>query len=99
MPSYHFTNKAVEDISAIWDYGYENWSEHQADKYYTEIISTCEKVAKELVVGRNYKGITNSLFGVKVNRHIIFYRNFGSGKIEVERILHERMDLKNRMSD
>ncbi len=99
MSNYRFTNKAVEDISAIWDYSYENWSESQADKYYAQIISTCEKVAKHLSKGRNYRGIIDSLFGIKVNHHTIFYRYLESGNVQVERILHEKMDLKNRILD
>ena len=33
MAKYHLTNKAVDDLSEIWDYTYEVWSENQADKY------------------------------------------------------------------
>ena len=32
MAKYHFSNKAVEDLSAIWNYTFDAWSEHQADK-------------------------------------------------------------------
>ena len=34
MAKYFFSNKAIEDISLIWDYTYKKWSENQADKYY-----------------------------------------------------------------
>ena len=34
MPNYHLTNKAVADLSAIWNYTYDYWSEKQADNYY-----------------------------------------------------------------
>lgn len=33
MPKYILTNKAVEDLSTIWNYTFEVWSETQADKY------------------------------------------------------------------
>ena len=36
MSKYFFSNKAVDDLSKIWDYTYEVWSEGQADKYYYE---------------------------------------------------------------
>ena len=32
MGKYFLTNKALEDISMIWDYTYKVWSETQADK-------------------------------------------------------------------
>lgn len=34
MNSYVLTNKAVEDLSSIWNYTAEEWSEVQADRYY-----------------------------------------------------------------
>ncbi|MEI6021854.1 MAG: type II toxin-antitoxin system RelE/ParE family toxin, partial [Bacteroidota bacterium] len=34
MVKYHFTNKAIEDLTEIWQYTVEEWSEKQADKYY-----------------------------------------------------------------
>jgi toxin ParE1/3/4 len=29
-----FRQKAIDDLSEIWDYTFHNWSETQADKYY-----------------------------------------------------------------
>jgi len=34
MANYYLTNKAVEDLSKIWYYTFDNWSEQQADKYF-----------------------------------------------------------------
>ena len=31
MAEYYFTNKAVDDLSEIWDYPIETWSEMQAE--------------------------------------------------------------------
>lgn len=45
MAKYKLTNKAVEDLSKIWDYTFEVWSENQADKYYEILISTCQDIA------------------------------------------------------
>ena len=38
MAKFKLTNKAVEDLSKIWDYTFEVWSETQADKYYESLI-------------------------------------------------------------
>ena len=99
MPKYKFTNKAVEDLSKIWDYTFEIWSEDQADKYYEILISTCQDIADNPVLGKKYEGITESLLGMKTNRHIIFYRALNENYVEITRILHERMDLKKRISE
>jgi toxin ParE1/3/4 len=99
MAEYKLTNKAVEDLSKIWDYTFEVWSEKQADKYYDGLISNCKEIAENPDLGKYYKGITNQLLGMKANRHIIFYRNLDEDYIEITRILHERMDLKKRITE
>ena len=99
MARFKLTNKAVEDLSKIWNYTFEVWSEKQADKYYEMLISNCQEIADNPNLGKNYDGITQSLFGMKTNRHIIFYRTLNEDYVEITRILHERMDLKTRMQE
>jgi toxin ParE1/3/4 len=99
MVEYKLTNKAVEDLSKIWDYTFEVWSEKQADKYYDGLITNCEEIAENPDLGKNYEGISKQLFGIKANRHIIFYRTLNENYVEITRILHERMDLKKRMAE
>lgn len=97
MAKYKLTNKAVEDLSKIWDYTFEVWSEKQADIYYESLILNCQEIADAPFLGKNYDGITQNLLGMKVNRHIIFYRTSNENHIEITRVLHERMDLKKRI--
>ncbi len=99
MAEYILTNKAVEDISKIWDYTYEAWSENQADTYYELLIETCQEIAKKPSIGKNYNEISIDIFGFSVGKHIIFYRKLKTRNIQVVRILHERMDLKNRINE
>jgi toxin ParE1/3/4 len=65
MASYRFTNKAVEDITKIWNYTVDKWSENQADIYYTLLIATCEEVATNPNIGKDYSNITSFLLGIK----------------------------------
>ena len=97
MAKYNLTNKAVEDLVKIWDYTFEQWSEHQANKYYEMLISNCEEIANNPNFGKTYNGITPNLLGIKANRHVIFYRKIENNKIEITRILHGKMDLKSRI--
>lgn len=99
MAEFKLTNKAVEDLSKIWDYSFEVWSEKQADKYYESLISDCREIAKNPHLGKNYDGITQGLLGFKSNQHIIFYRYLNDNFVEITRILHERMDLKKRITE
>ena len=97
--SYKLTNKAVDDLTKIWDYTVEKWSEEQADKYYSLLLDSCQIIANNPELGKNYFGIETELFGLKTNRHIIFYRKLVDKPIEITRILHERMDLTNRINE
>lgn len=99
MAKYELTNKAVEDLTAIWKYTIEKWSEDQADKYYNLLLKGCQDIANNPELGKNYEGISNNLFGLKTNRHIIFYRKRIKQPIEITRILHGQMDLKRRISE
>ena len=99
MAKFIFTNKAVEDLTKIWDYTYEVWSENQADKYYEGILENCQDLAENQNAGKNYNDISSEIFGYKSGHHIIFYRKLNESKIEITRILHSRMDLKNRIQE
>ncbi len=97
MSKYKLTNKATEDLTLIWDYTFEVWSEKQADKYYNELVLAFNEIALNPTLGRSYNQVKNKLLGVKSGRHIIFYEIINSDYILIERVLHQRMDLKNRI--
>jgi toxin ParE1/3/4 len=86
-------------LTKIWNYTVEKWSEEQADKYYSLLLDSCKTIANNPELGKSYFEIETELFGLKTNRHIIFYRKLVDKPIEITRILHERMDLTNRIND
>ena len=92
MSEYKLTNKAVADLSKIWEYTLKVWSEKQADKYYDKLILNYKEIAKNTGLGKTYERISKQLLGIKANRHIIFYRTLSEDYVEEIRILHERMD-------
>ena len=94
MAKFKFTNDAVKDLSDIWSYTVETWSESQADKYYKLIINSCSAIAKKPQIGKSYSEIYPDLKEKLISKHIIFYRVMEDRSIEITRILHERMDLK-----
>jgi len=99
MVKISFRQKANEDFNNIWNNTYENWSENQADKYYATIKSDCLEIGKNPNLGKIYNGISRNLIGLKSGKHIIFYHSISEKEIEIIRILHERMDLKNRLTE
>ena len=99
MAKYILTKKAIEDLSGIWNYTFDSRSEHQADIYYQMLIENCREIAEKPDIGKNYEGIVNRLFGLRSGRHIIFYRKVNVDEVEITRILHEQMDLRNRIME
>ena len=99
MAGYSFTNKAVNDLSDIWNYTRDSWSEKQADKYYTMLLDFCKELSDKPNIGKKYDEVYTDLFGYRVNQHIIFYRVISDKEIEIVRILHIRMDMKSRLND
>lgn len=89
--------EAIDDLNNIWDYTFEKWSETQADKYYATIKLACNGIGQHPIIGKEYYGISKNLLGLKSGKHIIFYQIISEDEIQVIRILHERMDLKNRI--
>ena len=98
MANYSLTNKAVDDLSEIWEYTFETWSETQADKYFHMLHAMFDDLANGNVEGKNYHEISKEIFGCKAGQHIIFYRK-QKGRIEITRVLHNRMDLKIRIKE
>ena len=99
MARYKLTNKAVDDLTKIWNYTFDKWSENQAEKYYLMLLENCNEIAFNPELGKEYSVIAENLFGLKAGRHIIFYRNIEGNEVEITRILHEQMDLKNRLTE
>jgi toxin ParE1/3/4 len=97
MAKLHFTNKAVDDLSEIWNYTVDNWSENQADKYYELLIEACNELAAKPSLGYNYTQINKNILGYRAGKHLIFFRVLSENEIEIIRILHEMMDLKKRL--
>lgn len=91
--------EAIKDLNAIWDYTFEQRSENQADKYYLTLRFACKEIGENPGIGKEYRGIRRNLLGLKSGKHIIFYHLISEDEIEVIRILHERMDLKNRLTE
>ena len=99
MPEYIISEKALEDINNIWIYTAENWSVEQADRYYNLIIDEIEYIVDNLDMALDFGKIRKSYRYSKVKSHLIFFKKDKANKIEVVRILHERMDIENRLAE
>lgn len=98
LNSYQLTTRAVDDLSDIWNYTFDTWSETQADRYYQMLLGHFQDIADGLMVGKLYADIIPGLFGSVIGQHIIFYRRVQEDLIEIVRILQNRMDLRKRLA-
>ena len=99
MSEYIISEKALEDINNIWIYTAENWSVEQADRYYNLIIDEIEYIVDNLDMARDFEKIRKSYRYSKVKSHLIFFKKDKTNEIEVVRVLHERMDIENRLAE
>ena len=97
MAKFYLTNKAVEDLGDIWNYTIETWSENLAEIYYSLLIDSCQELADKPNQGKSYEVVERNVLGFKTGQHVIFYRIVTEKEIEVVRILHGMMDMKNHL--
>jgi toxin ParE1/3/4 len=99
MSEYIINEKALEDLNNIWIYTAENWSVDQANRYYNLIVDEIEYVSENFEATKDFGNVRKFYKYSKVKSHFVFYKKTENTEIEVVRILHERMDIKNRIKD
>ena len=99
MSKFRLTNKAVDDLTQIWNYTCNECSENQADIYHHMLLENCKELAYHPDSGKKYSEVAENLLGFRAGRHIIFYRRLEEHEIEFTRILHEQMDLRSRLKE
>lgn len=92
------SEEAILDLEEIWLYTFKNWSLEQADRYHSLITGEIKFLSSNPNSGKVLDHIRKGYRSSKVNAHHLFYR-FTSTEIEVIRILHENMDIPNRLDD
>lgn len=97
---YVISNEATSDLEAIWLYTNETWSSTQADRYLNLIFDEIESISSDPAIGRDYGHIREGYYQSRVKSHFIFYRiNKEKNQVEIIRILHQMMDIENRLGD
>lgn len=90
--NWRISKAATKDLKSIWLFTKQKWSERQADRYSQLIIDEINAISIQPYAGINYSHVRNGYYASKVKSHLIFYR-IKCDKLEVIRILHERMDI------
>jgi toxin ParE1/3/4 len=93
MPQFKLRPKARQDLADIWRYTLKTWGEVQADTYIRDLNRAFHALAEQPYMGTDCEFIKSGYRKHPVGQHIIFYCPVCSG-IEVNRILHKRMDVE-----
>lgn len=93
-----FHESAIGDLEEIWLYTFQTWSLEQADRYHSLIYREIEFLATKPESGKDFNHIRKGYRYSKVKSHLVFYK-YTSTEIEIIRILHENMDIPNRLDD
>jgi toxin ParE1/3/4 len=97
---YQISKLASQDLENIWLYTFENWSEEQADRYFELIMNEIEYIAIKPASGTDFSSVRNEYYRSRIKSHFIFYRiNKKNNLVEIIRILHQRMDIGNRLNE
>lgn len=96
-PAYRISEKALKDLNEIWKYTLETWSQEQADRYYKLLISEIKYITQHFESGKSAEHIQKGYRYSKVKSHLIFYRKDENDIVEIIRVLHQRMDIENRL--
>ena len=96
--NYRISEKAIEDLDDIWIYTFKNWSVEQGNRYYNLIINEIEFIADNFMSGKSMDHIKTGYRASRVKSQMIFFRRAEDDKVEVIRVLHQMMDLENRLT-
>jgi len=76
------------------------WLMEQADRYVALLFDEIEYITENRAIGKDLGQIRSGYRCSKVKSHLIFYRIFAEDRVlEIIRILHERMNIENRLDD
>jgi toxin ParE1/3/4 len=95
---YVISKKAISDLKEIWLYTVDKWSTEQADRYYNLIFDEIAFICKNPETGKQMDDIRKNYRASKVKSHLIFFK-VENEIVRIVRILHEGMDIKNRLDD
>ena len=96
-PAYRFAPAADEDLTDIWLYSYATWGEDQADRYIEALHACCERIAAGDAATRPVFNL-DCIHTHHCRHHVLFFTTEGD-EIVILAILHERMDLIERLRD
>lgn len=97
MAGYVLTRRARADLVEIGRYTRANWGELQRNRYLAALFAEFDRLGREPLVGVPVDDLRPGYRRGRQGRHLIFYRTVDD-RIEIVRVLHERMDIARHLN-
>lgn len=97
MTDYRLTPAARQDLSSIWDHTEENWGRQQGEVYLNEIRAAVERTVQAPDRARAGDEVRAGYRRYAIGSHLVFYLVSDDGRVDIIRILHQRMDPTRHM--
>ena len=97
MSGFLLSPAARADLAEIWDYTADRWGVEQAERYIRALTTACQALADHRRTGRAIDDIRAGYSKLSVGSHFLCYRFTDAGMIDIVRILHQRMDIPERL--
>jgi len=91
MYEIHKQAAAEDDLVAIWRYSFKAWGADQADLYLDALNEGLAGLAENPRLGADCSRIREGYRRLHIRHHFVYYR-LHAARIEIVRVLHERMD-------
>jgi toxin ParE1/3/4 len=86
MSKYRLTDEAKEDLRRIYEYGYEEFGEEQADEYFYSFFEAFLKIAESPLIYQSVDNIRSDYRRCPHRSDVIYYR-INKSTIEIMAII------------
>ena len=90
--NFRISAEANEDLVSVWEYTREHWGIEQADLYIDAFLLRFVWLSRNRNLWRPRPDLKDGIFSCVEKSHVIFFSEH-QGRIDVLRVLHQRMDL------
>jgi toxin ParE1/3/4 len=90
------TRPAIRDLAEIGRYTRETWGDTQARRYHAALAARLRWLAGNKALWHQRPELADGVYTYSEQSHVIVFWEYAGG-IEILRVLHGRMDLKQRL--
>ena len=98
MKRFRLSTAADADMRKIAAHTLERWGKKQRDIYITELFDAFAHLVDAPQIAAKIDNIRKGYRKFPQGSHVIYFREFEAGNIEIIRVLHKRMDAAARLN-